>query len=48
MVCFGPFILAHGQKMDRDLAGLGSAPTGPTHVIRTRVLSDLDGLVMLC
>jgi hypothetical protein len=27
--------------MSRDPAGLGSAPTGPTHIVRARVLSDL-------
>jgi hypothetical protein len=25
-----------------------TAPTGSTHIVRARVLSDLDGLVMVC
>jgi hypothetical protein len=34
-------------EMGRGSTGLGSAPTGPTHIICARVLSDLDGLVMV-
>jgi hypothetical protein len=32
--------------MDHGPAGLSGAPTGPMHIIRAHVLSDLDGLVM--
>jgi hypothetical protein len=39
-----PFVSAHGQKMGRGPAALGSAPTRSTHIVRARVLSDLDGL----
>jgi hypothetical protein len=48
MVRSGPFASAHGEKMGRGPAGLGIAQTGPTHIVRARELSDLDGLVMLC
>jgi hypothetical protein len=34
-----PFV----QLMDRGPVGLGSAPTGSTHIVRARVLLDLDG-----
>jgi hypothetical protein len=43
-VRLGPFVSADGQKMGYSPAGLGSAPTGLTHIVRARVLSDLDGL----
>jgi hypothetical protein len=33
--------------MGRGPAGLGSALTGSTHIVRARELSDLDGPVML-
>jgi hypothetical protein len=39
-ICPGPFASAHRQKMVRGPAGLGSAPTGSTHIVRARVLLD--------